>query len=142
MDVAPDKSRHLLCERQFNGTIETAFLLQLHDRCTEAARLPGAQDSLKERTSAARVTAKKENCSMTIFKLIEVAMLSLMMASPAMAMHHSYRQHVSHDLPVVDATHFGYGAGRCGYHSGYGGLYGDGYYPGNVCEDGGDHLID
>ena len=48
----------------------------------------------------------------------------------------------SAELPVQDAAHFGYGAGRCGYHSGYGGLYGDGLYPDNVCLDGGYHLID
>jgi hypothetical protein len=75
-------------------------------------------------------------------RLIGAAVLSLMIGSPATAMHRVYHHRDARDLPVVDATHFGYGAGRCGYHSGYGGLYGDGYYPGNVCEDGGNHLID
>jgi hypothetical protein len=32
----------------------------------------------------------------------------------------------------------GYGTGKWAYHSGYGGLYGDGYYPGNVYDN--DHL--
>jgi hypothetical protein len=76
------------------------------------------------------------------FRLIGAAAVSLMIAFPAMAAHRSYHYRNTDDLPVVDATHFGYGSGRCGYHSGYGGLYGDGYYPGNVCEDGGNHLID
>jgi hypothetical protein len=76
------------------------------------------------------------------FRLIAAVMISFVLASPAMAMHHRYDHRAGRELPVVDATHFGYGAGRCGYHSGYGGLYGDGYYPGNVCDDGGDHLID
>ncbi len=31
---------------------------------------------------------------------------------------------------MQDALHFGYGSGQCGYHSGYGGLYGDRFYPG------------
>ena len=46
------------------------------------------------------------------------------------------------DLSVQDAVHFGFSQGHCGFHSGYGGLYGDGYYPDGVCGDGGSHLID
>lgn len=46
------------------------------------------------------------------------------------------------NLSVQDAVHFGFSQGHCGYHSGYGGLYGDGYYPDGVCGDGGSHLID
>jgi hypothetical protein len=76
------------------------------------------------------------------FRLIAAVMISFVLVGPAMAMHHRYDNRVGRELPVVDATHFGYGSGRCAYHSGYGGLYGDGYYPGNVCDDGGDHLID
>ena len=76
------------------------------------------------------------------FGLIGAAVLSLMIAAPAMAMHQRYHHRDGHDLPVQDALHFGYGSGQCGYHSGYDGLYGDGLYPGNVCADGGSHLID
>jgi hypothetical protein len=75
-------------------------------------------------------------------RLIGAAVLSLMLAGPAMAMHHDQHYRANHDLPVQDAVHFGYGVGRCSSHSGYGGLYGDGLYPGNVCTDGGNHLID
>ena len=79
---------------------------------------------------------------MTNFKLIGVTVLSLMIAAPAMAAQQSHRYRDGRELPVQDALHFGYDSGRCGYHSGRGGLYGDGYYPDNVCSDGGSHLID
>lgn len=76
------------------------------------------------------------------FRLIGAALLSLMVASPAMAAHHVYHPHygqVGHEeLPVQDALRLGYGTGYRTYHSGYGGLYGDGYYPGNVYDN--DHL--
>lgn len=75
-------------------------------------------------------------------KLIGAAVLSLMMAAPAMAAHPSQYDRDGRSLPVQDAVHFGFESGRCGYHSGRGGLYGDGYYPDNVCSDGGSHLID
>jgi hypothetical protein len=74
--------------------------------------------------------------------LIGATVLSLMIAAPAMATHQRYHHSDGRGLPVEDALHFGYGAGQCGYHSGYGGLYGDGLYPTNVCADGGSHLID
>jgi hypothetical protein len=77
---------------------------------------------------------------MTNVKLIGAAALSLLLAGPAMAMHHNRR--AQQELPVQDALRFGYSEGVCGYHSGYGGLYGDGFYPDNVCEDGGNHLTD
>ena len=76
------------------------------------------------------------------FKLIGAAVLALMLAAPAMATHQRHYHRDGHNLPVQDALHFGYDLGRSGYHSGYGGLYGDGLYPGNVCADGGSHLID
>jgi hypothetical protein len=84
------------------------------------------------------------------FSLIGAALVFLALVTPAMAAQHSYHYRNGRDLPVVDgrdlpvvdATHFGYGSGRCDYHSGYGGLYEDGLYPGNVCNDGGNHLID
>jgi hypothetical protein len=76
---------------------------------------------------------------MTNFKLIGAAVLSLVLASPVMAMHHGYHPHygqVAHEeLPVQDALRQGYGTGCRTYHSGYGGLYGDGLYPGNVYDD-------
>lgn len=75
-------------------------------------------------------------------RLIAAVVLSLLIAAPAMASHQKHHERDGRDLPVQDAVHFGYDAGRCGYHSGYGGLYGDGLYPGNVCSDGGSHLID
>jgi hypothetical protein len=77
---------------------------------------------------------------MTKFKLNGAMALSLMIASPAVAMHQRHYPD-GHDLPVQDAQHFGYGSGQCGYHSGRAGLYGDGLYPDNVCADGGSHLI-
>lgn len=79
---------------------------------------------------------------MTNVKLIGAVVLSLMAATPAMAAQQRHTPNHGRDLPVQDSVHFGYDSGRCGYHSGYGGLYGDGYYPGNVCSDGGSHLID
>jgi hypothetical protein len=79
---------------------------------------------------------------MTKFKLIGAMALSLIIASPAVAAQQAHHDRERHELPVQDALHFGYSSGRCGYHSGYGGLYGDGLYPGNVCTDGGSHLID
>jgi hypothetical protein len=78
---------------------------------------------------------------MTNVRLIATVVISLLVAGPAMAMHHREYRSEGRDLPVQEALHFGYGAGVCGYHSGYGGLYGDGYYPDNVCTDGGFHLI-
>jgi hypothetical protein len=79
---------------------------------------------------------------MTNVRLITAVVVSLLVAGPAMAMHHKEHRSEGRDLPVQDALHFEYSAGVCGYHSGYGGLYGDGYYPDNVCTDGGSHLID
>jgi hypothetical protein len=84
----------------------------------------------------------KKESMMTNVRLIGAAVLSLALVGPVMAAHHVDHRRDTRDLPVQDALHFGYSAGECGYHSGYGGLYGDGYYPGNVCEDGGNHLID
>jgi hypothetical protein len=79
---------------------------------------------------------------MTSVRLIAAAVISLLLASPAMAAHHNEQPSNRRQLSVEDAVHFGYSAGVCGYHSGYGGLYGDGLYPDNVCKDGSSHLID
>jgi hypothetical protein len=84
----------------------------------------------------------KEQTAMTKLRLIGTAMLALVLVGPAMATHQRYHYRDGRELPVQDAVHFGRGSGWCGYHSGYGGLYGDGLYPENVCDDGGSHLID
>ena len=82
------------------------------------------------------------NMPMKTFRLIGAVALSLMLATPAMAMHHVHHhqngQFADSDLPVQDAQRFGYGTGYKTYHSGFGGLYGDGDYPGNAYEN--DHL--
>jgi hypothetical protein len=79
---------------------------------------------------------------MTKFRLIGVAALSLVLASPAMAAggagfgkHRVYNEHygrVTHRMPAQDFDHFDLGIARPTYHSGWGGPYGDGDYPGSV----------
>jgi hypothetical protein len=83
------------------------------------------------------------------FRLIAAAAISLAaLAAPAAADDlGKHRSHVRHsdkllhdkllhaELPVLDATRWGYGTGYKTSHSGYGGLYGDGRYPGNVYDD-------
>jgi len=72
------------------------------------------------------------------FRLISVTALSLTLAGPAMAGsggygHDEYRElYLRHELPAQDAINFGYGNAYPTYHSGWGGLYGDGNYPGTV----------
>ena len=80
---------------------------------------------------------------MTKIGLIGATALLLTLAAPAMARnvqhvrgptrsaaiyHHVY----SGNLPVQDALRWGYSQGYSYYPSGFGGLYGDGRYPGNV----------
>jgi hypothetical protein len=48
----------------------------------------------------------------------------------AVASHHVFD--LDRNLPVEDALRLGYSQGYEHYPSGYGGLYGDGLYPGNV----------
>jgi hypothetical protein len=84
---------------------------------------------------------------MSKFELIGSTTLSLalLLASPAMARdahrvkdathglatyHHAYSY--DRDLPVDNALRWGYSQGYSYYPSGFGGLYGDGIYPGNV----------
>jgi hypothetical protein len=76
---------------------------------------------------------------MTKFRLIGAAALSLVLAGPAMAgsggygvrdPYHALYRH--HRIPAQDAIRFGYGNIYPTYHSGWGGLYGDGDYPGSV----------
>jgi hypothetical protein len=81
----------------------------------------------------------KKECIMTNLRLIGAAALSLILAGPAMAdgggygMHDEYHGlYRHHQLPAQDAINFGYGNAYPTYHSGWGGLYGDGNYPGTV----------
>jgi hypothetical protein len=83
------------------------------------------------------------------FKLIAAVAVALFaFAAPATAGDlEKHRAHVRHsdklpgdkllqaELPVQDATRWGYGTGYKAERSGYGGLYGDGRYPGNVYND-------
>jgi hypothetical protein len=91
----------------------------------------------------------KRRISMTKFRLIAAAAVSLVaLAAPAAADElGKHRSHIRHsdkllhdklldaELPVLDATRWGYGTGYKTSRSGYGGLYGDGRYPGNVYND-------
>ena len=73
---------------------------------------------------------------MTKFRIIGAAVLSLVLAGPAMAasdggygMHRVHHEHyglVIHRMPAQDFDHFDF------YHSGRSGLYGDGNYQGTV----------
>jgi hypothetical protein len=82
----------------------------------------------------------KGECIVMKFRLIGVAALSLMLAGPAMAgsSGHGIDRDAYHELygphrmPAQDAIRFGYGNEYPTYHSGWGGLYGDGNYPGSV----------
>jgi hypothetical protein len=78
------------------------------------------------------------------FGLIGVSALSLLLAFAATASAHKDRHHtrrVAHptvvvagepNLPVENALRWGYSQGYSHYPSGFGGLYGDGRYPGNT----------
>jgi hypothetical protein len=57
---------------------------------------------------------------MTNHKLLAAAAFSLALAGPAAA------------ASVKDFDHFNFGIARPTYHSGWGGPYGDGDYPGSV----------
>lgn len=79
---------------------------------------------------------------MTIFRLIGAAALSLVLAAPAMAagtggygVHRVYPGHYARafrQMPAQDFDHFDFGIARPTYHSGWGGPYGDGDYPGSI----------
>ncbi len=83
---------------------------------------------------------------MTKFGLIGATALSLTfaLAAPAMArdIHHvknppraaAANAYASAEprLPIENALRWGYGQGYSNYPSGFGGLYGDGRYPGNT----------
>jgi len=82
---------------------------------------------------------------MTNFKLLGATALALALASPAMAgggkhgrYHHGYVRDLGappRGLTVENAVRWGYGQGYGAPHTGFGGLYGDGLYPGNVYYD-------
>jgi hypothetical protein len=81
---------------------------------------------------------------MTKFGLIGATALSLTLAAPALAgdVHPAkgatraapVNAYASAEprLPVQDALRWGYSQGYSNYPSGWGGLYGDGRYPGNT----------
>jgi hypothetical protein len=117
----------------------TASARHIHEKQVTASKQFRNANALRSAIPGPRVYASARPASL---KLTGGAVPSLIILAPTMAMHQRYHYRDGHDLPVQDAVHFGYGSGRCGYHSGYGGLYGDGLYPGDVCEDGGSHLID
>ena len=76
---------------------------------------------------------------MTILRLIGPSVLSIFLATPAVAFNgyraqdpynHAFRGY--HDMRAQDALHFGRTDIYPRYHSGWGGLYGDGNYPGTI----------
>ncbi len=84
---------------------------------------------------------------MTKFGLIGATALSLTLALAAPAMARDVQHHAKPsaavnpaavnlngepNLPVENALRWGYSQGYSNYPSGYGGLYGDGRYPGNT----------
>ena len=89
---------------------------------------------------------------MTKFRIIGAAALSLVLAGPAMAaasggsgmhrVHHKHYGRVIHAthaqrmpsqrMSAQDFDHFDLGIARPTYHSGWGGPYHDGEYPGSV----------
>jgi hypothetical protein len=76
------------------------------------------------------------------FSLVAAALLSLVLAGPATAAAYvrnselptGYygRYDVTHRMRAQDFDHFNFGIARPTYHSGWGGPYGDGDYPGSV----------
>jgi hypothetical protein len=76
---------------------------------------------------------------MTKFRLIGAAALSIVLAGPAMA-YDGYRAQGAytqafrgyHDMRARDALNVGRTDIYPRYHSGWGGLYGDGNYPGTI----------
>ena len=78
---------------------------------------------------------------MTKFKLIGAAALTLALAGPAAAANvtayelpsgYHARAGEVHRMRAQDFDHFDFGIARPTYHSGWGGPYGDGDYPGTV----------
>jgi len=78
---------------------------------------------------------------MTNLGLIGAAALSLALAAPAMAANvtthelpsgYHGRGQMTHQMRAQDFNHFDFGIARPTFHSGWGGPYGDGDYPGTV----------
>ena len=79
---------------------------------------------------------------MTILRIASAAALSIVLAGPAFAYDYHYAQppydHYTqafrgyHDIRAQDALHEGRTDIYPRYHSGWGGLYGDGNYPGSI----------
>lgn len=76
---------------------------------------------------------------MRILKVAGAAAFVFALAAPAMAashteygMHRNYYGPVVHRMRAQDFDHFDYGIRHPLYHSGWGGPYGDGDYPGSV----------
>lgn len=78
---------------------------------------------------------------MTNLRLFAAGAFLLALAGPTMAANVSndelpagYRHYgqVSHHMRAQDFDHFDFGVARPTYHSGWGGPYGDGDYPGTV----------
>lgn len=79
---------------------------------------------------------------MTGFRLAGVAALSLLLAGPATAATVSgselpngadaHHVRMARQMPAQDFDHFNFGIAQPTYHSGWGGPYGDGDYPGSV----------
>src|ERR1700690_746489 len=90
-----------------------------------------------EITSPLRSLDEKE-CTMMNLRLIGAIALALTLVGPAMAGTGGYGMDKYDELyrpqkmPAQDAIRFGYGNVYPTYHSGWGGLYGDGEYPGSV----------
>jgi hypothetical protein len=81
------------------------------------------------------------------FGLIGATAISLMLAAPALAndkqppqaegqlrttVPNAYANNNAQNLPIENALRWGYSQGYSYYPSGFGGLYGDGRYPGNT----------
>ena len=73
---------------------------------------------------------------MTIIRIVGAAALSIVLAGPAFAQgrYDSYTQAFRgyHDMRAQDALHQARTDIYPRYHSGWGGLYGDGNYPGSI----------
>jgi hypothetical protein len=113
------------------------FVLMTSDSCACAKRISWAY------TDTRTGPANEGGEIMIKLGLIGAAALSFVLAAPAMARHVHHGAvvgeviypHISRydrNLPVQDALRLGYSQGREYYPSGWGGLYGDGRYPGNT----------
>ena len=76
---------------------------------------------------------------MRILKVAGAAALVFALSAPAMAASHigygMHRHVYHHRIRAQDFDHFDYGVRAPRYHSGWGGPYGDGDYPGSVARN-------